>query len=309
MQIQKLFLLTYVISFVLIPHFVFAQVTLYISPSDLASESETYAAGQTIEARVLIDTREERIGVGKGVLRFSGEHLEVTAISKESSIFTLWIEEPQVVGNRIRFVGGVPGGFSGRGEIFSVTFRTKTDATVGVLFDSVRVLSFEARPKDVLRGTGEAWYPFKIPNAIPDDFLFNNALEKGNRNIDVAYLQRALASEGLYDGDITGRFDEETERAVKQFQERYLDQRTGVVEEFTRAKLNDLLPEIREREKLTLFDILVAPEREGAPARTTTLLIIVTGIGIALAFVFVVGVPKIRRWWGKRQRAKRNNWS
>lgn len=312
---KKLHILTFLISLVFIPHFVLAQATLYFSPSDLRETSETYVTGQLIETKVLIDTNGDTIGVGESIIRFSGEHLEVVAISKEDSIFTLWVEEPQVVGNIMRFVGGVPGGFSGRGEIFSVTFRAKTDATAGVLFDSARVLSFTAQPKNVLEHTGEAWYPFKVPTAIPKDFLFTEELQEDSRNIDVAYLQLVLEFEGLYDKDITGRFDEDTERAVKRFQERYANDiltpqdisiGTGVVEVFTRRKLNTFVPEITAVEKPTLFDVLIAPEGEDVPSRVIILLIVSAGIGITLAFVLVISVPKLRRWLASKKRRRDN---
>jgi len=313
--VKKLSLLTYIISFALIPHLVFAQVTLYLSPMDVITESETYAEGQIIEAKVLVDTGGDTIGVGEGSIRFSSEHLEVVDISRELSIFSLWVEEPQAVGNILRFVGGVPGGFFGRGEIFSVTFKTKTDVTTNVLFDSARTLSFTAQPKNVLKRTGDAWYPFEIPVAVPKSFLFEKELAEGNRNIDVAYLQIVLTSEQLYDKDITGQFDKETKRAVEQFQGKYADviltpqgrsAGTGIVRALTRLKLNVLVPELKEMKKPTLFDVLVAPEGEEVPARVAVLLIVAAGVGIALAFALVVSVPKIRRWWAAKKRRRDN---
>ena len=57
---------------------------------------------------------------------------------------------------------------------------------------------------------------------------------------DVQALQTALAREGVYAGDISGGFYNQTFTAVKAFQTKYGIEATGFVGSGTRAKLNAL---------------------------------------------------------------------
>jgi len=78
---------------------------------------------------------------------------------------------------------------------------------------------------------------------------FNVNLGVGHTQTEVRALQTVLQKEGLYQRDITGRFDEYTASAVVNFQEKYADEilapwglvrGTGYVGRTTREKLNDL---------------------------------------------------------------------
>jgi len=254
-------ILALAVSFMLLAQTAAAQVSLYLLPSDLSSESDSYREGQRILVRVQMDTGEETVGVAEGTISFPSEALVVRNVSKEGSIFKLWAQEPAVSGNTISFVGGIPGGFNGEGTVFTIEFETKTDDTARVLFDKARVLSFAAQPQNILGSVDGGWYPFEIPTAIPDDFLFTKDLAEGNRNVEVAYLQLVLETENLYDDEITGIFDAQTRVAIQAFQERYaedvlVEEGTGIVDSLTRSRLNDLLRLKTEGEKPALFDIL-----------------------------------------------------
>ncbi len=99
-------------------------------------------------------------------------------------------------------------------------------------------------------------YPTPTVNPYPDispDFRFEKTLQEGMRETEVAYLQLILKAEvpRLYPARVpaTGYFGPTTREAVKGFQEKYrktvLDPRgipaTGIVDEVTREKLNELL--------------------------------------------------------------------
>ncbi len=80
-------------------------------------------------------------------------------------------------------------------------------------------------------------------------YEFKHNLRFGDQGEEVEKLQKALKEEGLYNYDITGRFDEKTFVAVTAFQEKYYQDilthwglriGTGFVGQTTRNKLNDL---------------------------------------------------------------------
>ncbi len=228
----------FILVLILSPLVVFGQSTVHISPSEIRGQSDTYAAGQEVPITVRVDTHGGTISVAEGVLSFPSDDLKVKSISKEGSIFSLWVEDPNVVNNTIRFVGGIFGGFNGNGTIFTVVFETKTDKTAHVLFrEEVRVLSFAAEPKETIRQVTDAWYPFKIPSTVPLEFTYGRDLSKGNRNLDVAYIQICLTGQDVYSGEITGRYDNATREGILAFQKSNGLANTGEVDATTNQKL------------------------------------------------------------------------
>lgn len=72
-------------------------------------------------------------------------------------------------------------------------------------------------------------------------YVWNHDLQVGSQfTEDIRALQMALALQGLYFGDVTGGFYNQTFAAVKAFQQKYGIDQTGFVGSITRAKLNEL---------------------------------------------------------------------
>lgn len=98
---------------------------------------------------------------------------------------------------------------------------------------------------------------------IPNDFLFTKDLDRGSRGVDAKYLQIVLNADPETmvaqwgpgsPGEETELFGPLTARAVMLFQRKYFDEilepaglivSTGVVDEYTRDKLNSILKESR----------------------------------------------------------------
>jgi len=76
----------------------------------------------------------------------------------------------------------------------------------------------------------------------PFSYTFTSTLKKGSQGDEVLNLQRALKLDSTVSplGSITGYFGEITEKAVKDFQEKYGIRATGQVGPLTRDKLNEL---------------------------------------------------------------------
>jgi len=103
-------------------------------------------------------------------------------------------------------------------------------------------------------------------------FVFKKDLELGSRGKEVRELQKCLMKfEDVWpEGEVTGYFGKETEKAVKAFQEKFkkdilepfgLSKGTGKVKEKTREKLNEVCFEKRE-EKIELKFKLVTGKDE-----------------------------------------------
>ncbi len=100
-------------------------------------------------------------------------------------------------------------------------------------------------------------------DGIPDDFVFETDLNKGMEDISVKHLQIILNADPetkVADagpgspGEESNNYDNATEQAVKSFQRKYAEETlypaglilsTGVVDEYTRDKLNSILEESR----------------------------------------------------------------
>lgn len=84
-----------------------------------------------------IDTEGERVNVVQVIILIP-EDLEVVAVETGSSLIDLWVEEPafdQKTG-MVRFVGGLTGGFAGRGLIGSIVLHGQKPGEAEITFDS-----------------------------------------------------------------------------------------------------------------------------------------------------------------------------
>ncbi len=72
--------------------------------------------------------------------------------------------------------------------------------------------------------------------------LFNSELKYGMvKNIEVRHLQQFLTNESLYTAPVTGNFYTITQRAVKNFQKREQLLETGIFDDATRQRANEIL--------------------------------------------------------------------
>lgn len=142
----------------LLPWAVWAQkASLYLVPS-----SGTYTVGNTFLVQVKVNSGGVAINAADGTLIFDVDDLEVKSISKEGSIFSLWVQEP-VFSNSlgtINFAGGKPSpGFTGAaGTIINITFKAKTAGTANLIFAQGSVLADDGKGTNILGSLGSASY-------------------------------------------------------------------------------------------------------------------------------------------------------
>ena len=131
--------------------------TLYLSPS-----SGTYTTGNAFLIEIKVNSGGMPINAADGTLIFNPNNLEVINVSKISSIFSLWVQEPAFSNSlgTINFAGGKPSpGFIGAaGTIANITFRAKTAGTANVTFASGSVLADDGRGTNILTNMGAGNY-------------------------------------------------------------------------------------------------------------------------------------------------------
>lgn len=90
------------------------------------THSSQYYFGDLFLVRLKVHTGREKINAGQIEIEFPKEKLKLVEIFKEKSIFSLWPEEPSLSvreNGKISFVGGVPLGFQGEGNILTLAFE------------------------------------------------------------------------------------------------------------------------------------------------------------------------------------------
>ena len=152
-----------------------AAASLYLVPSTGA-----YTVGNTFLIELRVNSGGEPINAADATLVFDVDNLEVRSISKDGSIFSLWVQEP-VFSNSLgtmNFAGGKPSpGYTGAtGVIFSIVFKAKTAGTANISFSSGSVLADDGKGTNVLDSLKGANYTFvarqiTVPPATPEEYV------------------------------------------------------------------------------------------------------------------------------------------
>jgi hypothetical protein len=142
------------------------KASLYLAPS-----TGTYTVGNTFLVQVKVNSGGVAINAADGTLVFDPDKLEVVKISKEDSIFNLWVQEPTFSNSlgTINFAGGKPSpGFIGAaGTIINITFRAKTSGTANLTFASGSVLADDGKGTNILANTGSGLYKLVAREITP----------------------------------------------------------------------------------------------------------------------------------------------
>jgi hypothetical protein len=160
-NMKKIFFVATVFSLLFFSVSLVEAATLYLSPA-----AGNYNVGNSFSVSVMLNTTGATIGAAEAQISFPADKLNVNSVSKATSIFNLWVEEPAVAGATISFKAGKTGGFSGSGTIFVINFQAKAVGSASVDFlAGGRALTFEAVPVNVLTGTSGGSY--NIGEAAP----------------------------------------------------------------------------------------------------------------------------------------------
>jgi len=112
--------------------------------------------GNIVSVQVTVDTLGKVINNTESVIQFPTDLLEVVSIDNSSSIFSLWVENPNFsnAAGQASFNGGVPNpGFQGSsGNIASIVFRTKKAGTASVIFLNSAIRENDGLGTDILSG-------------------------------------------------------------------------------------------------------------------------------------------------------------
>lgn len=104
---------------------------LYLIP-----QWQTVYSEDDFVVQVHVDSENQEINVVQAKLMFPQELLEATETGEGNSILTLWTEKSTFSNKTgiVQFQGGVPGGFSGKGELGKIFFKAKKAGIAKISF-------------------------------------------------------------------------------------------------------------------------------------------------------------------------------
>jgi hypothetical protein len=164
-KIMKKGILFFLAAALLFP-FAVQAASLYFSPS-----SGSYTVGSTFSLGVYVSSTDKAMNAASGIVSFAQDKLEVTSLSRSSSIMSLWVQEPLFsnAAGTVNFEGIVlnPGYTGGSGQLLSINFRVKAPGTASAIFSSGSVLANDGYGTSILTGLGTAEFSLIPTTLIP----------------------------------------------------------------------------------------------------------------------------------------------
>lgn len=143
---------------------------VYSADLSLSPNSSTISIGNIVSVKVYVNTGGKVINNTDATILFPTDMLEVVSITKSSSIFSLWVEEPSFSNStgKITFNGGVPNpGFSGaNGYIATITFKAKKQGSASVIFTDGAVRENDGLGTDILISKSGSVIQIGIPKPV-----------------------------------------------------------------------------------------------------------------------------------------------
>lgn len=166
---KKLRNVFFVIFFVL--EFLFSVCIANAATLSILPGTSTVAAGNIITLNVVVNSEGQAINNSDAVIQFPTDLLKVISVSKSSSIFSLWVQDPSFSNTtgQISFNGGIinPGYTGSNGNLISITFQAKKTGTASVLFSDASVRANDGLGTEVLTAKNGGTLNINAPALTP----------------------------------------------------------------------------------------------------------------------------------------------
>ena len=155
----------------------------------LPAKSE-HAVGHVFSVDVALSTKDPA-NVAGVTITYPPDLLQVLEVSKQDSLFSLWIEEPEykAVPGMIHFSGGVTRrqGFTGEGTLATIIFRSKKIGEARVDITDAQVLLGDGTGTDILLFTHGGVYTFTETGWVEFDLDGNGSVNMKDLGLFVEY--------------------------------------------------------------------------------------------------------------------------
>lgn len=115
--------------------------------------------GKNFTVAVSLDSQGKTINNAEAVLKFPADLVEAVSVSTGASPLSLWVESPAIsqAAGTVSFNGGAPNpGYSGRGQLMTVTFRAKKAGQAAFYLTAAAVRANDGLGTDILSGASGA---------------------------------------------------------------------------------------------------------------------------------------------------------
>ncbi|TAK03366.1 hypothetical protein EPO34_04885 [Patescibacteria group bacterium] len=140
--------------------------SMYVNPP-----SGEIEINDPITLEVLLSSPDQAVNAVNGTIRFPTELLEVSGVSVNGSVISLWLQQPEYSNENgtIRFEGVVLNpGYQGPGaRLFTVTLRGKGNGNADVAFSSGAILANDGMGTNVITGLSKGTYTVNAPSVAP----------------------------------------------------------------------------------------------------------------------------------------------
>lgn len=165
-KIKKIYYLIFCLVFLsfIFPFPVKAQKAFF----NLRSATGSFSAGSTFYIEVLVSADGIALNAAQATISFPADKLKVIELSKKSSIFTMWPNEP-VFSNaegKISFIGGLPTpGFIGEsGKVFTLLFQAKSVGQATLTFSGEIITANDPFGTNIFSSSQKGNYTITAPS-------------------------------------------------------------------------------------------------------------------------------------------------
>lgn len=167
MKKSKLLLRT----FLLVAILFFGAGSAQAASISISPTSGNYVIGNTISTSVFVSSSDRALNAVSGTLSFPTDKLEVVSLSKSSSIFSLWVQEPTFSNSAgtLNFEGIVlnPGFIGFSGKVITINFKVKSLGVAPVEFSSASILANDGSGTNILENISGGRYTLDSAPTFP----------------------------------------------------------------------------------------------------------------------------------------------
>lgn len=130
-----------------------------------------YSVGAPFSVNVVLNTENKPVNAADGQITFNPKELQVVSVSRASSIFNLWTQEPTFSNAQgtISFGGGSPSGYTGTtGTILNISFKALGAGAPKVTFKSGSILAADGLGTNILTSMNGGSYTINSLKENPE---------------------------------------------------------------------------------------------------------------------------------------------
>lgn len=134
-------------------------ISVYAADFGLSASKNTYEVGETIPVKIYVSSPRQVANAVSGVVSFPNDKLQVSSLSKTSSVVNMWVQEPAYFNDdgQVNFEGVIlnPGYTGSAGVVLTINFKARQTGTVKLNFSNGSILANDGVGTNILGKLGQ----------------------------------------------------------------------------------------------------------------------------------------------------------